>query len=49
MMNCSSVSIPVATSTKLSREDNEMDFDTTIFRKLVGRLMYLITTRLDIM
>lgn len=49
MINCSSVSTPVTVGTKLSREQNEMDFDSTIFRKLVGSLMYLTTTRLDIM
>jgi hypothetical protein len=35
--------------TKISREHNEMDFDSTIFQKLVGSLMYLITTRPHIM
>ncbi|XP_057864409.2 secreted RxLR effector protein 161-like [Cryptomeria japonica] len=49
MINCSPVSSPIATGIKLSREDNEMDFDTTIFRKLVGSLMYLTATRPDIM
>jgi hypothetical protein len=49
MINCSPVSTPVAVGTKLSREQNEMDFDSTIFRKLVGSLMYLTATRPDIM
>jgi hypothetical protein len=49
MINYSSVSTPMAVGTKLSREQNEMDFDSTIFKKLVGSLMYLTTTRPDIM
>jgi hypothetical protein len=49
MINCSLVSTPVAVGTKLSREQNEMDFDSTIFKKLVGSLMYLTMTRPDIM
>lgn len=48
MINCSPVSTLVATSTKLGREENEMDFDT-IFKKVVGSLLYLIATRPDIM
>ena len=35
--------------TKLSRKYDETEFDITQFRKLVGSLMYLTTTRPDIM
>jgi hypothetical protein len=49
MINCSPVSTLVEIGTKLSREENEMDFDSTIFGKLVGSLMYLTTTRPYIM
>ncbi|XP_059067506.1 secreted RxLR effector protein 161-like [Cryptomeria japonica] len=49
MINCSPTSTLVAIGTKLSREDNETDFDSTILRKLDASLMYLTTTRLDIM
>jgi hypothetical protein len=49
LINCIPVSTSVAIVTKLSREQNEMDFDSTIFRKAVGSLMYLTVTRLDIM
>ncbi|XP_059066401.1 secreted RxLR effector protein 161-like [Cryptomeria japonica] len=49
MINCSRVSMPMAIGTKLSREDNETNFDSTIFRKLVSSLMYLTATRSDIM
>jgi hypothetical protein len=49
MINYNLVSKPVAVGTKLSREKNETDFDSTIFRKLVGSLMYLTATSPDIM
>ena len=49
MVNCSPISRPMTMGTKLSREDNEIEFDSTQFRKLVGSLMYLTTTRPDIM
>jgi hypothetical protein len=49
MINCNPVSTPMEVGTKLSREQNEMDFDSTILRKLVGSLMYLTATRPDIM
>jgi hypothetical protein len=49
MINCNLVSTPVEIGTKLNKEQNEMDFDSTIFRTLVGSLMYLITTRPYIM
>jgi hypothetical protein len=49
MINCTPVSTPVSIGTKLSREHNEMDFDSTIFIKLVGSLMYLTETRPNIM
>ena len=49
MVNCTPVSTPMTMGTKLSREDNENEFDSTQFRKLVDSLMYLKTTRLDIM
>ena len=35
--------------TKLNREATEKDFDSTIFKRFVGSLMYLTTTRPDIM
>jgi len=49
MINCSPVSTPMVVSTQLSRDQNEMDFDSIIFRKLVESLMYLTATRPDIM
>ena len=49
LINCSPVSTPVVVGTKLNRENIEKGFDSTIFRRLVGSLMYLTTTRPNIM
>jgi hypothetical protein len=49
MINSSPVSTPVEVGTQLSREQNEMDFDSTIFIQLVRSLMYLAAIRPDIM
>ena len=49
LINCCPVSTPVVVGTKLNREATEKDFDSTIFRRLVCSLMYLTTTRPDIM
>ena len=49
LINCSPISTPVVVGTKLNRENTEKGFDSTIFRRLVGSLMYLTTTRPDIM
>lgn len=49
LINYSLVSTPMVVGTKINREATEKDFDSTIFRRLVGSLMYLTTTRPDIM
>ena len=49
MLNCKSAATPVATGTKLSRNDEGSGVDPTEFKRLVGSLMYLIATRLDIL
>lgn len=49
MINYNPTSTLIETSTKLNKEDTTSYIDASIFRKLVGNLMYLTTTRLDIM
>ena len=40
---------PIVIGLKLSKEDNNKDFDPSLYKSIVGNLMYLIATRLDIM
>ncbi|KAH9310278.1 hypothetical protein KI387_044223 [Taxus chinensis] len=49
MMNCNPVSTSVSTRLKLSKDDKGCDIDLTMYKKLVGSLMYLTATRPDIM
>ena len=49
MDNCRPVPTPIATGTKLSKDDEGLDVNPTLFKILVGSLMYLTATRLDIM
>ena len=49
MDNFKRVPIGVATSRKLSKDDEGPYVNPTLFKRLVGSLMYLIATRPDIM
>jgi hypothetical protein len=49
MLNCKPAAIPMAIGTKLSKYDEGCYVDPTLYNKLVGILMYLTTTRPDIM
>ena len=49
MLNCNPAITPIATSTKLIQEDDGSKVDPTMYKRLVGSLMYLTTTRPDIM
>eukprot|EP00253_Pinus_taeda_P019954 PITA_19954 len=40
---------PKVMGLKLSKEDSTKDFDPSLYKSIVGSLMYLTTTRLDIM
>ena len=49
MINCKATTTPIVIGTKLDKEDQSSNTDPTLFKKLVGSLMYLIATRPDIM
>ena len=49
MDECKSVYTPMCQKEKLSKEDEAEKVDETIYRSLVGCLMYLTTTRHDIL
>jgi hypothetical protein len=49
MMNSKATRIPVIIGLKLSMEDKGSKVDPTLFKRLVGSLMYLTMTRHDIM
>jgi len=49
MENCKPVPTTVATGTKLSKDDEGSNVNPTLLKILVGSLMYLTTTRPNIM
>ena len=49
MCNCRTTPKPVITGLKLSKDDDGSTVDPTLFKRLVGSLMYLTVTRPDIM
>uniref|UniRef100_A0A803N215 DUF4283 domain-containing protein n=1 Tax=Chenopodium quinoa TaxID=63459 RepID=A0A803N215_CHEQI len=49
MENCKPVSTPLAQNEKLSKEDDSEDADLKQYRSIIGSLLYLTATRLDMM
>ena len=49
MENSNSVHNPIVLGCKLFKDDNGVSVDETLFKQIVGCLMYLIATRLDLM
>nr|KYP74877.1 Retrovirus-related Pol polyprotein from transposon TNT 1-94 [Cajanus cajan] len=49
MMECNAVKNPLVPRTKLSRNDAGTKVDATLFKQVVGSLMYLTATRPDLM
>ena len=49
MNNCKPISMPIIPSTKLRKNDEGAIVNSTLYKQLVGSLMYLIATRPDIM
>ena len=49
MDECSPVSTPMTPGCKLSQNDESPSVDTTLYRSMIGSLLYLTTSRPDIM
>jgi hypothetical protein len=48
MENCAPVSTPMTTSCKLNKDDDAPEVDQTMYRSMIGSLLYLTTSRPDI-
>eukprot|EP00253_Pinus_taeda_P024503 PITA_24503 len=49
MQECKAAITPTVMGLKLSKEDSSKDFDPSLYKSIVGSLMYLTVTRPDIM
>ena len=49
MQECKSAINPTLMGLKLSKDDSNKDFDSSLYKSIVGNLMYLTVTRPDIM
>ena len=49
MVDSKPVSTPMITGCKLSKNDESLEVDHTMYRSMIGRLLYVTTTRPDVM
>jgi hypothetical protein len=48
MMGCKLISVPLEQNVKLSADEGDLVEDTTMYRHIVGSLIYMTITRLDL-
>ncbi len=48
MIGCKPISIPLEQNVKLSANERDLVEDTTMYRRIVGSLIYMTITRLDL-
>ena len=48
MMECKAMATPMASKLKLFSDASSESLDATMYHKMIGSLMYLMNTRLDI-
>jgi hypothetical protein len=48
MMGCKPISIPLEQNVKLSADEGDLAEDTTMYRRIVGSLIYMTITRPDL-
>ena len=49
MENSNTISTPMVTSCNLSKDDESLEVDHTMYRSMIGSLLYLTATRPDVM
>ena len=49
MEYCKPVSTPMITGCKMSKEDESKEVDQRLYRSMIGSLLYVTTSRLDVM
>jgi len=48
MMGCNFISIPLEQNVKLSADEGDLVEDTTMYRRILGSLIYMTIARLDL-
>jgi hypothetical protein len=49
MEDCTPVNTPMVTGCKLSKDDESSEENQTLYKSMIGNLLYVMTSRLDIM
>ena len=49
MEDCKPMSTPMIISCKLNKEDESKEVDQRLYRSMIGSLLYVTTSRLDVM